>query len=421
MPLRKIDITPVTRGVKSLKQAKRDNLIRKESKSSRGLCPPLSLKWFSELRRRLLVWYGSQARELPWRGSGDPYAIWVSEIMLQQTTVATVRPAFTRFLKTFPTVAALAAAEEQAVLRQWEGLGYYRRARQLHAAARVIAAEHDGKFPRDPAQILALPGIGRYTAGAIASIAFAARTPILEANTLRLWARLLGEEGDLTRKPMQDRLWRAAEAVLPHGAGSGELNQALMDLGSQICLPREPLCLLCPAASLCAARALGKVDSIPLAAKKTNWTARHEAAALLTRGLLSRGQEILVVQYATGERWAGLWDVPRVTLTVGEPIPPESELTGLHSQLVTELTSLIELSWEIVGLRRRFKHVVTRYKITLDLFAARCSTMPPGKFRFDQKRLIAARWVKQSELANLPLSTTGRMIVEQFLREEVQS
>ena len=171
--------------------------------------------WKQAFRRQLRRWYTAHARDLPWRRNRDPYAVWVSEIMLQQTQVATVIPYFEAFMEAFPTVEALAAAEEASVLRRWEGLGYYRRARQLHRAAQLIVSRHGGHFPESFDEVLALPGIGRYTCGAILSIAFEQRTPILEANTIRLFSRLLRYEGDPRAPAGQNLLWEFAEAILP--------------------------------------------------------------------------------------------------------------------------------------------------------------------------------------------------------------
>ena len=177
------------------------------------------------LRRRLLAWYASHARDLPWRRSRDPYRVWVSEIMLQQTQVATVRDYFNRFVAAFPDVRTLAAADEQQVLRLWEGLGYYRRARQLHAAAKVIVTEHDGQFPHDVDELQKLPGIGRYTAGAIASIAFGERAPILEANTIRLFSRLIAYRDDPTKAAGQRLLWQTAEDMLPQNSSPNSIRR----------------------------------------------------------------------------------------------------------------------------------------------------------------------------------------------------
>src|SRR5262249_26591429 len=193
------------------------------------------------LRRRLLHWFGRHRRDLPWRRTRDPYAIWVSEVMLQQTQVATVIPFFERFCRSFPTLAALAAADEQDVLRHWEGLGYYRRARALHRAAQVLAAHHDGTFPNDPDIVRRLPGIGRYTLGAVLSQAFDRRLPILEANSLRVLCRLFGVRADPRSGPTRRLLWRLAEELLPPRR-VGDFNQALMELAALVSSPSSPRC-----------------------------------------------------------------------------------------------------------------------------------------------------------------------------------
>src|SRR5437764_9937338 len=203
------------------------------------------------IRRRLLAWFDRHRRDLPWRRDRDPYRVWVSEVMLQQTTVAAVVPYFQRFLAAFPTVTALAAADEQDVLRLWEGLGYYRRARHLHRAARLLAAR-GGSFPRDPARLRGVPGMGRYTANAVLSQAFDRRLPILEANSQRVLCRLFGRTEDPRRGPLRRWLWRAAEEVLPRKR-VGEFNQALMELGALVCTPQAPRCGGCPLRTKCRA------------------------------------------------------------------------------------------------------------------------------------------------------------------------
>ncbi len=199
---------------------------------------PLGAAWLRTFRRRLLNWYTRHARDLPWRRSRDVYRVWVSEIMLQQTQVATVEAYFKRFVATLPTIADLAAADEQEVLRLWEGLGYYRRARQLHRAAREIVERHDGQFPRDIDSVRSLPGIGRYTAGAILSIAFDQRAPILEANTIRLFARLLGYRDDPKTTAGQRVLWdaagcRAASTMVCRPPGCFAGREGWFDIGAR--------------------------------------------------------------------------------------------------------------------------------------------------------------------------------------------
>src|SRR5262245_49092677 len=235
------------------------------------------------LVKNLLAWFQRNARDLPWRRTRDLYAIWISEIMLQQTQVATVIPYWKRFLARFPDVASLAAADEHEVLRLWEGLGYYRRARQLHAAARQIVKHHAGNFPASYEAVRSLPGIGRYTAGAILSIGLDQRLPILEANTVRVLSRLTAYRGDIASTAGQKHLWTVAESILP-ARRCGAFNQALMELGSQICTPRSPECQRCPVAELCAAREQNLVSRIPRPAKQTNYVDVTELAVVIRSG-----------------------------------------------------------------------------------------------------------------------------------------
>lgn len=336
--------------------------------------------------RRLLAWFRSSARDLPWRRTSDLYAIWISEVMLQQTQVATVIAYYQRFLRQFPDVRSLAAADEQAVLRLWEGLGYYRRARQLHAAARQIVAQHGGEFPREFAEVLALPGIGRYTAGAILSIGTDARLPILEANTIRVFSRLATLQEDPTTTAGQKRLWTIAEQILPT-RDVGHFNQALMELGSEICTPKAPACDRCPVRMHCRAFAAGKQEEFPPAARKTRYEQVTEVAVVIRRG-----RRVLLRQCQPSERWAGLWDFPRFAKG-GDLAGSVLSLTGMNVTSPQRLTTI--------------KHSVTRFRITLEVFEAQpvahSPTIKPGS-------KSAARWVAVGDLAELPLSVTGRKI-----------
>ena len=222
--------------------------------------PSFSLR--RRVRRRLLSWFESARRDLPWRRGCDAYHIWVSEIMLQQTTVAAVVPYFERFLHAFPTLRDLATAPEQDVLRLWEGLGYYRRARDLHRAARQLVADGSANLPDDPEVVRELPGMGRYTLGAVLSQAFDRRLPILEANSLRVLCRLFGRADDPRRGPAQRWLWQVAEDLLP-AKRVGDFNQAMMELGALVCTPAAPRCDDCPLAADCVARRLGLQAEIP--------------------------------------------------------------------------------------------------------------------------------------------------------------
>jgi A/G-specific adenine glycosylase len=254
--------------------------------------------------RLLVAWYRRRRRDLPWRENRDPYRVWVSEIMLQQTQVERVREFFTRFVARFPTVASLAAAREAEVLKCWEGLGYYRRARQLHAAAKRLVADHGGAFPRTAAELRRLPGIGRYTAGAIASIAFGAREPIIEANSRRVIARLAGHDqpvGGAGDEP----LWRIATTLVP-ARDPGSFNQALMELGALVCSPERPDCGRCPLAACCRAHTTGRVAGIPAQTPRRTVQLLRETALVIRHG-----DRVVVERRGPGEWWEGLWDFPR--------------------------------------------------------------------------------------------------------------
>ncbi|MGQ0632991.1 MAG: A/G-specific adenine glycosylase [Planctomycetaceae bacterium] len=285
--------------------------------------PPISAqldtKALPQFRRALVAWYRRHARSLPWRATHDPYAIWISEIMLQQTTVAAVVPYFDRFVRRFPSVRSLAAAEEDEVLRLWEGLGYYSRARNIHKAARALVAEHGGRFPQQVAELVRLPGVGRYTAGAIASFAFDLPAPIVEANTLRLYSRLLGYRGNPRAADGQRALWSFAEAVLPR-KGAGLVNQALMELGATVCTPDEPACDRCPVRRWCVAAADGSQAQIPEAPRRIQMTDVTEIAVAVRR----KGRYLLLKR-APGERWAGLWDFVRFPLPADTSLGREME------------------------------------------------------------------------------------------------
>ena len=356
-------------------------------------------RWIRAVQRRLLKWYARNARKLPWRGTHDPYRVWISEIMLQQTQVKTVKPYYRRFLAALPNVRALAAAPEEKVLRLWEGLGYYRRARQLHRAARAIVAEHGGRFPRDPVAVRRLPGIGRYTAGAIHSIAFDLRTPILEANTVRLFSRLLALQSDPHGTAGQRVLWEFATTILPKNE-AGKFNQALMELGSLVCTPREPRCEECPLFELCPTRRLGLQHAIPRPKKKPQFEAVREAAFAI-----ERNGKVLLRQCGPDERWAGLWDFPRfVSLNAQD-----------QSQHVAELLQTTSLTVRVNDLLATFKHGVTRFRITLSCYSAEVSS---GRLCTNGQLL---RWVKLSELDAYPLNTTGRKLAKLLVSRAVEA
>jgi A/G-specific adenine glycosylase len=351
--------------------------------------------WLRRFRRRLLSWYRRHARDLPWRNTHDAYSIWVSEIMLQQTQVATVMGYYERFLARFPEVTILAAAEEEEVLRYWEGLGYYRRARQLHAAARLIVSQHQGQFPTSYQEVLALPGIGRYTAGAILSFALDRKLPIVEANTQRLYCRLLALREEATSAASQRRLWQFAEDLLPTKK-IGEFNQALIELGATVCLPRNPKCSACPAMNLCPTFAGNLQEQIPAAKRRLVYEDRHEAAVVVYKR-----NKVLLRKCADGQRWAGLWDFPRFV------IEADTGATDVTSQLSTHLSNDFKLNVSLGEHLTTIRHGVTKYRITLDCYRGQWRS---GKLKRGETGEVI--WCDVKRLIDYPLSVTGRKISE---------
>jgi A/G-specific adenine glycosylase len=345
------------------------------------------------VRRRLLRWFDRHARDLPWRRTRDPYAIWVSEVMLQQTQVASVVPYFARFLSALPTVSALAAASEQQVLRLWEGLGYYRRARDLHCAARRICAEHAGRIPNDPNVLRRLPGFGRYTANAVLSQAFDRRLPILEANSRRVLCRLLGVREDPTRSTVAERLWQAAGALLP-ARRTGTFNQALMELGALICTPKAPTCPRCPLTQQCHARIAGLQETIPLRGKRAPTVQVDEVAVVL-----QRGNRVFLVRRPEGGRWAGLWEFPRV----------EQEPLEAPTAAAERLLASLGLRGEVQCALATIRHNVTRFRIVLTCLNARWQAGAYSSGPYPE-----ARWVAPADLADYPISVPQRRLVKHF-------
>jgi A/G-specific adenine glycosylase len=351
---------------------------------------PTSLR--SGIRRRLLAWFDRHRRDLPWRASRDPYRIWVSEIMLQQTQVATVIPYFHRFLTAFPTLQALAAADEQQVLRLWEGLGYYRRARSLHQAARQLVSQYQGRLPDDPDVWRQLPGIGRYTLGAILSQAFDRRLPILEANSIRVLCRLFAIGEAPKSSATQRRLWQLAEALLP-ARRVGDFNQALMELGAMVCTPAAPACEDCPLRNRCEAALQGIQERLPLPSYAGQAEEVHEVAAVVRRG-----NTVLVAQRPDRGRWASLWEFPHDALHDQETHETAAarmlgQLTGLTTQLGPELTTLT--------------HGVTHYRITLVCLQAAYRTG-----RFHSEHYQQGRWLQPAQLTQLPFSAPQRRLAQ---------
>lgn len=270
-------------------------------------------------QRRVLSHYRRARRDLPFRGLRDPYAIWVAEIMAQQTRLSTVVPYWQRWMQRFPTIEALAAASEDEVMAAWSGLGYYARARSLHRAAREVARRLGGRLPDEPTRLAELPGIGRYTAGAIASIAFGRRAAVVDGNVARVFARYFGISDDVRAPTTQARLWTLAEALVP-AREPGDYNQGLMDLGATLCAPRNPTCSACPLADGCTARREGRQGELPVLSRRAP---AHEIAVETV--WVVRGGRWLLARRAARGLFGGLWELPAlealraagVRLTVG--------------------------------------------------------------------------------------------------------
>lgn len=313
-------------------------------------------------------WFKNAARDLPWRRTQDPYAILVSEIMLQQTQVATVIPYFERWLTRFPDFSALAAAEETEVLGLWQGLGYYSRARNLHRAAKQVVQQHGGTMPSDAALIRALPGVGRYTAGAVASFAFNLPEPLVDANVARVLARVLDLAEPVASTKGQRALWDAATALVPK-IDAAHFNGALMELGAILCTARNPQCPECPIRAHCAAHAAGTVEQRPIKKVRPKLTLLEERCAWV----FHRGRILLEQQ--TGSRWHGLWKLPLL------PIQPRSK-------------PLLALDYPF-----------THHRITLTIFA---DTRPTSVGK-------SCAWFSAEQLGPLPLTSPHRRAIKQLL------
>lgn len=338
----------------------------------------------SRLTLRLLAWYRTNGRRLPWRGHPDPYAVWVSEIMLQQTRVETVIPYFEKWMLSFPTVRDLAAATEQDVLRAWEGLGYYSRARNLHEAARIVVARHRGTLPRDREALLALPGIGRYTAGAIASIAFGMDEPVLDGNLRRVFARLFNVIVRADSAAGARRLWSLAAEHLPKGR-AGDYNQALMDLGATVCLPKNPRCSICPLAGFCKARQLGVQEKRPVRVpKKVSPHHVHAAGVIVKRG------RVLLARRPSAGLLGGMWEFPNGRVD-GDPA------RGLRPALKSGYRLTVRGA-EALG---QIRHAYTHFRVTVHAF--RCELVSiPGNHQL--------KWARLRELDDLPMGRIDRRI-----------
>jgi A/G-specific adenine glycosylase len=326
------------------------------------------------LRSRLISWFGKNARDLPWRRGRDPYAVLVSEMMLQQTQVATVVDYFERWMARFPDFAALAGAAESDVLHAWQGLGYYSRARNLHRAAQLVVERHGGEMPRDPEAIRALPGIGRYTAGAVAAFAFDRATPVVDGNIARVLSRLFNYRDRIDSVAGQKWLWQTATELQPE-KGAGVYNEALMELGALVCLPGRPQCGVCPVRKFCAAEA---PEKLPLKKPRQKMVAIGETCAWIFKN----GRVLLEQQ--TGSRWRGLWKLPT--------IPETPEVSHRQGQKIQK--PLIELEYPF-----------THHRVTLSVYAKTAPRSPGAN----------QSWIQSTQLDAVAMTAPHRRAVRRLL------
>lgn len=324
-------------------------------------------------RRRLLAHYDRHARDLPWRRTRDPYRIWVSEVMLQQTRVETVRERWTAFLERFPDLPRLARAREASVLKAWEGLGYYRRARHLHQAARTVLREHGGSLPADEDALRRLPGFGPYTAAAVASIAFGRRASVVDGNVKRVLARWLGEERDVTKAAARRRIEDVADALVP-ATRPGDWNQAMMELGATICVPRRPRCDACPLARDCAARRDGDPERLPVRPRRAK-TPHHDIAA----GLVWQDDRLLIARRPVDGLLGGLWEFPGGKRRMGESLRD-----ACRREIEEETGVAVEVGERFLEIDHAYSH----FRITLHLFHCRVLAGRPRPLGCESPRFV---------------------------------
>ncbi len=440
-------------------------MSRAEIASKKEPSPPFN---FQRARDALLEWFATNGRRFPWRDDPSPYRVWISEIMLQQTTTRTVLGYFERFLKRFPNVESLAASSEEETLMYWEGLGYYRRARSLRAAAVEIVERFDARFPSEYADVLSLPGVGRYAAGAIMSFGFDKRFPILEANTTRLHARLTGLLEETTKSSSQRLLWKFAEDWLPRETKrrvSGcyrNINGALTDLGRLVCSPVGPRCEACPLVEQCVANRLGLQEQTPVLKKKSEPIKRVDVALLIVRADLKRSDkvgevigaskspsDVLLIRRPRNALWAGLWDFPRFEVVDSRFVKAKcfSDDASLSERLqffLEEEVGAPPNDYRVGRTVATTRHSVTRYRVELHvcqlagtsvnlvraaektLFDSLASSVDSGerdeletKLRdpsFYARQAEELRWVPISSLSDYPLSSPGRRVAERLAR-----
>lgn len=342
------------------------------------------------LCRSLLAWYAALGRSLPWRQTRDPYAIWVSEVMLQQTQVKTVIPYYDRWLAQFPTIAALAAADQQQVLKMWQGLGYYARARNLHRAAQEIMQRHEGQFPADVRAVMQLPGIGRTTAAGILSAAYNQPLPILDGNVKRVLARLMAL--DVPPSQAMKPLWSVSSALLDPD-NPRDFNQALMDLGATLCTPKNPACLRCPWQTYCRAYSLKMQNDLPLSEIRSPLPHKQIGVAVIW----NEQRQVLIDRRRPDGLLGGLWEFPGGKLEPGETIE-----ACIKREIQEELGIEIEVGDRLITI----DHAYTHFRVTLNVYHCRYVRGEPQPIACDE-----VRWVRVDELDQFPFPKANVQII----------
>ncbi|MDK2982266.1 MAG: A/G-specific adenine glycosylase [Chloroflexota bacterium] len=347
------------------------------------------------ITRDLLAWYDRSARDLPWRASHDPYRVWISEVMLQQTRVDTVIPYYRAWLETFPDVQALAAADERRVMQLWEGLGYYSRARNLLKTARGLVAERGGQFPDTVAELKKLPGVGDYIAGALASIAFGLDEVALDGNGLRVLARLSAFDQPVNAPAGKKAIRALMQSMLPTGR-AGDFNQAIMDLGATICVPRSPLCADCPLQPHCQAYQENLQDELPRKVKKKPVPEYPVVAAVIRRG-----EHVLVDKRRADGLLGGLWEFPGGKVEPGET---------LEEALVREIREELGVAVSVGAALGTYRHAYTHFKVVVTAFETHILSGEPAALESDE-----LQWVLPAELDQYPMGKVDRLIAHSLL------
>lgn len=361
--------------------------------------PAFSSRHGRELSQTLVDWYEAERRDLPWRRTRDAYAIWVSEVMLQQTRVEVVIGRWERFLRRFPSLRSLARADPQEVLAEWAGLGYYRRARLLHEAARRVEDEHDGQLPKDYATLLELPGLGAYTAAAVASIAYDEAAPAVDGNVERVLSRLLALRGDPKRGDTARAIRGTARALVREGPPR-LVSQGLMELGALVCLPRQPRCELCPWSKACRARRSGRVEDFP---KRP--AAREPKLVSAYAAVLRKGERALWRRRPAGGHNEGLWELPTTAWHEGEADEKEAR------ERLEELGRELQGEWRVKQLLATVKHSITHHRVTVCAFAVE------GEAEGGHDTL---RWASLKKAQSFGLTAAAAKLSRQLAQEQPQ-